>query len=142
MKDATAANRDVLEVQLMKNVLFIAYNNVGNLSAVNTYFDQSFIRRDKEKTFSGPVPTSSSLNADHRTYDAAQVITVRNPGATALNFCLAASAGDSCPGGVTLNPGEEKTVTASMLGDVTVNHFLNVTNINAFDGEYNVSVEL
>ncbi len=141
-KDVTVSTRDIVEIQLMKNVLFIAFNNVGNLEAVNTYFDQSFLRGATEKTFSGNVAASSTVNIDERTYAPDAVIVLRNPGSTKLLYCIAPSAGDSCAAGIQLIPGEEKTVQASSLGDVTANHFLNVTNPDPFDGEYSVTVEI
>lgn len=52
-KDASVTTRDVIEIQLMKNVLFIGFNNVGNLEAVNTYFDQSIIRPDQSSATDG-----------------------------------------------------------------------------------------
>jgi len=52
-KDVSVTTRDVIEIQLMKNVLFIGFYNVGNLEAVNTYFDQSIIRPDKDSATDG-----------------------------------------------------------------------------------------
>lgn len=43
-KSSTSQNRDVVEVQLMKNLLAIASMYVGDESACNDFFDQSFIR--------------------------------------------------------------------------------------------------
>lgn len=43
-KSSTSQNRDVVEVQLMKNVLTIASMFVGDVGACNDFFDQSFIR--------------------------------------------------------------------------------------------------
>jgi len=140
-KDVTETTRDDVEIQLMRNVLFIAYNNVGNTSAANTYFDQSFIRPKQQKTYSGDVPANETVNAAERTFEETDDIVLKNTGTTALTFCLAPTAGDACAVGVNVNAGEETTVTASELGDVA-NHFLNVTNNEGTDGSYSVVVEL
>src|SRR5574338_200674 len=47
-KSATSQNRDVVEVQLMKNWLTIASMFVGDFSACNDFFDQSFIRSTQD----------------------------------------------------------------------------------------------
>lgn len=52
-KDVSVTTRDVIEIQLMKNVLFIGFNNIGNLEAVNTYFDQSIIRPAQDSATDG-----------------------------------------------------------------------------------------
>jgi hypothetical protein len=48
-KHATAENRTKLEIQLMKVVLTVALNNVGNRDAMKMYFDQSFLKNPKKK---------------------------------------------------------------------------------------------
>ena len=57
-KDATVTTRDTVELQICKNVLLIASNNVGNLEAVNTYFNQSIIRSEQKDEKSEPAPLS------------------------------------------------------------------------------------
>ena len=52
-KDVSVTTRNAIEVQLMKNVFIIAYYNVGNLEAVNTYFDQSIIRHSQSSATDG-----------------------------------------------------------------------------------------
>lgn len=52
-KDASVSTRESIEIQLMKNMLFIAFNNVGNPEAVNTWFDQSIIRPDQSSATDG-----------------------------------------------------------------------------------------
>lgn len=141
-KDVTADTRDAVEVQLMKNILFVAYNNVGNLEAMNTYFDQSFIRPKKQKTYSGAVLAGETVNVTERTFDEDDEIICKNTGDATWTICLAPTAGDACANGITVNAGDEVTVTASELGDTETNHFLNITNNEAIDGSYSVIVEL
>jgi len=45
MKTTSETTRNDLEVQLMKNILIIASNNIGHPERVSTYFNQSIIRR-------------------------------------------------------------------------------------------------
>ncbi|MBL7128864.1 MAG: hypothetical protein ISS16_07755 [Ignavibacteria bacterium] len=142
MRDVSIEKRDVIEVQLMKNILFIAFNNVGNVEAMNTYFDQSFIRPKEQKTFSGDVPAGETVNIDERTFGELDEIILENTGTVALTFCLAPSAGDACASGISVNAEDKVTVTAADLGDYEANHFLNVTNNEGSDGSYKVVVEL
>ena len=57
LKSASAAKRDVVEVQLMKNLLTIAAMYIGNEEMCNDYFDQSIIRRkqSEEEEVTEPV---------------------------------------------------------------------------------------
>jgi len=140
-RKATAASRALLEVQLMKNVMTIGLNNHGNTNAVNTYFDQSFLRRPKQKTSSGTIAGNETLNVDERIYFATQLIYLRNTGMTKLVFGLVANV-NAPASDVELSSGEERAVCATELGDVLQDNFLNVTNIESLDGEYSVKVEL
>lgn len=44
-KSTTGATRDVIEVQLMKNLFFVGFNFPGNVDRCMDFFDQSIIRR-------------------------------------------------------------------------------------------------
>ena len=67
-KSETAVKRDVVEVQLMMNLLIIASNNIGDITKVEDYFDQSLIRPEKYKTFSDEILQGETKNVDERTY--------------------------------------------------------------------------
>ena len=60
LKSASSVKRDVVEVQLMKNLLTIAGMYVGNDDMCNDYFDQSIIRRyqseEVEEEVTEPTP--------------------------------------------------------------------------------------
>lgn len=143
MKDITIANRNSIESQLMKNLLAIASNNVGNTDAMNTYFDQSFIRPKKRKTFSGEIDAKTIKNIDERHYDADDSIVLQNSGTIDLKFGLSNS--NDAVGDIfaLLSAGDKKTVIASELGNTAVEHFLNVQNESeSINGEYKVIVEL
>ena len=143
-KDVTEASRNAVEVQLMKNLLTIAVNNIGNFSAVDTYFDQSFIQRgggaDSEQ-FDVDVTIGETKNIVENTFAEDDEITIENTGTGDLDFGLMNLIGDVvAPGtGVTVAAGTSQTVTASQLGDVA-NHFLNVTNNGAVDGSCSVTI--
>lgn len=142
-KDVTETTRNAIEVQLMKNILTIAINNVGNFSAVNTYFDQSFIKRggpDSEQV-DLDVLIGETKNVVERTFSADDEITIENTGTDDLDFGLMNFIDEVvAPGtGVTVAAGTSQTVTASQLGDVTQNHFLNVTNNSGADGSCSVT---
>ena len=61
LKSASTVKRDVVEVQLMKNLLTIAGMNIGKEEMCNDFFDQSFIRAsssdgDDEEEPTPPTP--------------------------------------------------------------------------------------
>ncbi len=142
-KDVTIINRNTIEAQLTKNLLIIASNNVGNTEAMNTYFDQSFIRPKKHKTFSGEVGANSVKNIDERHYEAEDSIVLQNTGTTDLKFGLSVSGEAVGDIFVQLSAGDKKTVLASELGNPSAEHFLNVQNESqTINGEYKVTVEL
>jgi len=142
-KDITETTRDEVEVQLMKNLLTIAVNNIGNLSAVNTYFDQSFIRRGgpgEEDVYTGTVAENVTHSIIEMPWSDDPEIELSNIGTTDLMFCLSPTEGTACTAGVTVTPGTTQTVNASELGDISYT-FLNVTNLSSdTEGEYSVTI--
>ena len=142
-KVVTGSNRNVLEVVLMKGVLTVALNNIGNPDAIDIYFDQSFIKPASQKTFSGKVDALKIVNIDSRKYKSEQDITLYNNGDGSLNFGLSKLKDKAGIIQITLSPHEEKKVNASELGDVTTCKYLNVSNPDAaLEGDYKVVVEL
>ena len=109
---------------------------------MDTYFDQSFIRPQKQKTYSGPAPANETVNVAERTFNADDEVICKNTRDAPWTICLAPDASTACTGGITVNAGDEVTVTASELGDTETNHFLNITNNEEIDGSYSVVVEL
>lgn len=55
-KSQTADNRDVVEIQLMKNLLFTASLHVGEPEKLSVYFDQSIVRRPEDGEEEEPEP--------------------------------------------------------------------------------------
>lgn len=142
-KTATMKNRDVLEVVLMKGVLTVAIDNIGNPDAMDIYFDQSFLKPPSQKTFSGQLESGKLVNVDERKYKKEQDITLYNNGNTLLSFSLSNEKDKLGVRIITLNPHEEKKVNASELGDVDTCKYLNVSNADAGEeGAYKVVVEL
>lgn len=142
-KVVTGSNRNVLEVVLMKGVLTVALNNIGNPDAIDIYFDQSFIKPASQKTFSGKVDALKIVNIDSRKYKSEQDITLYNNGDGSLSFGLSKLKDKAGIIQITLSPHEEKKVNASELGDVTTCKYLNVSNPDAaLEGDYKVVVEL
>lgn len=146
---ATATLRNVLETQLMKNLLTIALNNIGNPDAVNVYFDQSIVRRPVRKPeeeqevepLSGAVAAKSSATIMHGGFDANTSFTLVNSGSTVLQFYTANMPEDPVPGSMLeLQPGEEVDTYASELG-AEENLFLMVFNPDeANAGSYEVMI--
>ena len=143
MKAVTSSNRNVLEVDLMKSVLTVAINNIGNPDAMDIYFDQSFLKPASQKTFSGLVGALLTITVDSRIYKSEQEIKLYNNGNGVLAFSLSAEKDVTGAVSVVLSPHEEKVVTASELGDVNTCKYLNVENKDAdLEGDYKVVVDL
>ena len=85
---------------------------------------------------------AETKNAVERTFAEGDEITIDNTGTGDLDVGLVLLIGDVvAPGaGVTFAAGTSETVTANQLGDVTLNHFLNVTNNGAVDGSCSVTI--
>ena len=142
-KAVTSGNRNVLEVVLMKSVLTVAINNIGNPDAIDIYFDQSFLKPASQKTFSGLVGALLTITVDSRIYKSEQEIKLYNNGNGVLAFSLSPEKDVTGAVSVVLSPHEEKIVTASELGDVNTCKYLNVENKDAdLEGDYKVVVDL
>jgi len=142
-KSTTMLNRNVLEVVLMKGVLTVAIDNIGNPDVMEIYFDQSFLKPPSQKTYSGLLESGKLLNIDTRKYKKEQDITLYNNGNTLLSFSLSNEKDKLGVRVITLNPHEEKKVNASELGDVETCKYLNISNADAGEeGAYKVIVEL
>ena len=59
--DSSNTTRDTLEVQLTKNLLTIALNNIGNAAAAKLFFDQSIINRPKHNDNKEATPQSEPV---------------------------------------------------------------------------------
>jgi hypothetical protein len=97
---------------------------------------------DEQHTFNVDVATGATENVTEQTFATEDEITIENMGTGDLDFGMMNLVDDVvAPGaGVTIAAGTSQTVTASELGDVTQNHFLNVTNNGSVDGSCKVIV--
>lgn len=85
---------------------------------------------------------AETKNAIERIFNAEDEITIANTGTGDLDVGLVLLVDDVvAPGaGVTVAAGATEIVTASQLGDVPQNHFLNVTNNGAVDGSCTITI--
>lgn len=147
----TAATRSILEIQLMTNLLTIAKNNIGKPAALDVYFDQSIIRRptrsktegdlEEEEPMTGQVAAESKATIMHGGFDVNTGFSLRNTGATVLQYYTANLPDDIVPSNaLTLQPGEEVETFASELG-AEGNLFLMVYNTSTTTaGSYEVLI--
>ena len=98
---------------------------------------------DEQHTFDVDVITGATVNILQQIFTANDEITLENTGTGDLDFGLMKLVGDVVNAGTGVNvaAGTTQTVTASQLGDVTQNHFLNVTNNSGVDGSCSVMIE-
>jgi len=133
--------RGGVEIELMKCILFIAFNNVGNTDVVDVYFDQSFLKPSKPKVFENILGKGKTFNLWEHEFDPEDEVKAENTGDTPWLLYLAPTKDTTSTTGITVAPGETITVTAEQLGDVNANTFLNITNLDAdHDGSYKVTV--
>jgi len=134
----TSTNRDGLESQLMKNLLLIASNNVGDMTKLEDYFDQSFIRPVKKDIKTGKLAASSTKNIVVRTFEPEDTVRIKNLSGANLIFGVGFTEESVIDEGVTVEVGHETIATASEFGDLN-NKYLNVTNLSAtHPGEYEI----
>ena len=138
-KYETAQTRNILEIQLMKNVLFIAINNIGNPDAVEVYYRQHHIRRSTQPTGgeepeTGTDPVTGTVAANTKAevmeggFDSNTLFNIKNTGTTPLHFYAAFLPGDPVPADpIQLTAGEQSAVYGSELS-VEGNNFLMVFN--------------
>jgi hypothetical protein len=130
-----------VETALMKCILIIASNNIGNLDAVNLYFDQSFLKSSKPKVFENNLLKGKTELLYKHNFDAEDEIKAENTGDTPWKLSLCLTADEVPTAGITVAPGESITVLAEQLGDVDANIYLLITNLDALhDGKYKVTV--
>ncbi len=133
--------RKEVEIALMKCVLFIAFNNVGDTEVCDVYFDQSFLKPSKPKVFENTLLQGATENLWEHEFNADDEIKAENTGTTPWKLCIAIASDVSCDTGVEVAPGETVTLTADNFGDIINNHFLNITNLDPdHDGSYKVTV--
>ena len=85
---------------------------------------------------------AETKNATERTFSEGDEITIDNTGTGDLDFALVLLVGDVvAPGaGITVAAGTSETVTTSQLGNVSLNHFLNVTNNSGEDSSCSITI--
>lgn len=94
---------------------------------------------DEQHTFTGGVVDGATVNTIVRTFLPADEIDIFNTGTANWTIALVKLVGDAAT--VLIVPaGISQTVLASALGDVTQNHFLNVTNTSGSDGTWKIVV--
>lgn len=145
LKNDTSANRDALEVQLMKNLLIVASNNIGHPERIKRFFNQTILGNVE----SGGNDIFRSTLADNEMknifslddYDATIRIRVKNTGSTKLFFGFEANAtAQPDPADdMGLEPGNEITFNRSDIVNPQ-GPYLNVWNNNPLQGKYEVEV--
>lgn len=93
---------------------------------------------DAVHTFEGPVLQSTTAKVFQRTLQPNDSVSYENNGAAEWLIGLVKNENDAVTAGITVPAGVSATVTASQLGDVTQNHFLNITNNTLIDGSWKV----
>jgi len=145
LKNDTGNNRDVLEIQLMKNLLIVASNNIGHPERLKRFFNQTILGNvesggnDIFRATLGPNELKNILSLDD--YDATIRLRIKNTGATKLYFGLMANdttqpdPNDS----IGIEPSMEITINRSDIQN-PLGPYMNVWNDNPMQGKYEVEV--
>jgi hypothetical protein len=150
-KARAATLRDVLEIQLMKNILDLAKEYLGDPVNGLKFFDQSIIKTEATKPgepgengiiYTGQVAPQAKVTVTEGGFKATSVITVENSGESALKVYTAAKADDPVPENAPeLQPGEEDEFTPAQLG-AAGNTFLMIFNPDKdLDGDWVVGIK-
>jgi len=146
LKSATAIARHNLSIQLMKNLLIIASNNIGDTSMLEDYFDQSFIRNSSQPndgSIMGVISANQTINIEKKGINSKTEFTLTNNGPQTLNFGIQQNELDPVTSGVLV--ASNTTMPANyiqLLGPNPVGSpYLNVTNLSALAGAYRVLIE-
>lgn len=141
--------RGEVAVQVTKNLLAIAGDNLGHPEMVNVYFDQSIIRRPQYQNGDEPLPDilegvvapETKVVILHGGFDANTSFHVVNSGSVIIKIYTANLPDDVLPSNaLELAPGEEIDVLGSQLG-AEGNLFLMAYNPDAATaGSYEVSI--
>ncbi len=143
-KTETASARTTLERQLMRNILNLAAEFLEDTSKVDSFFDQSIVRRanvQDDGSITDEVPANQIINIEQKTFAPTTTIELANTGATLLQFGLSDKSDELLSGiGIMLIPNEKRTVHIQELGDI--NHtFLNSKNLSTSDlGKFKVLI--
>lgn len=92
-------------------------------------------------TYSDDVPKNSTAKVFKRKLKPKAVLKIHNTGSAEWMIGFVNKADSAVTSGIILQAGITMEVTASQLGDVSVNHFLNITNNTNTDGSYSVYIE-
>ena len=132
-----AEEATTLRLQLTKNALFIAYNNVGDPEAFDTYFDMNKLFAQKRThIYKGEAPAGSTTQVHELEYSAGKNLHMKNKGAVALSFQMWLN-GSPVGDAFTVQPGE--VVKKSYSDFFGVGDSLHVTNDSAtVEGLYEV----
>lgn len=131
--------RNALSIQLMKNLLFIALQYVGQTDRLDDFFSQEIVRR-KNTTEDGKstetAPANKITNIESQGITANTEVNFENTGTVPLRIGLSNDETTLPLGiGTVVLAGKQAIVTASLLGS---GDYLNVENTTNIDGEYMV----
>jgi hypothetical protein len=143
--------RDVLEIQLMKNILDLAKEYLGDPVNGLKFFDQSILKTEATKPgeegeegilYTGQVAPKAKAIVTEGGFKATSVITIENSGESALKVYTAAKADDPVPENAPeLQPGEEDEFTPAQLG-AAGNTFLMIFNPDTdLEGDWVVGIK-
>jgi hypothetical protein len=155
LKTTSATTRGDLEVQLMKNVLIIASNNVGHPERVSAYFNQSIIRRHRPgvvphvDVHEGPITLGQVININIDGFidspDSFSFV-FENPGPVPYTV-YAAVTPTATPGAsatFNVNPGDSIAKTGpELLALIPLNSttpLMNIINNGPGEGAYKITV--
>lgn len=92
-------------------------------------------------TYADAVAKNSTAKVFKRKLKPKAVLKIHNTGSAEWMIGFVNKADSAVTSGIILQAGITMEVIASQLGDVSVNHFLNITNNTSTDGSYSVFVE-
>ncbi len=145
IKSQVTVAREALETQIMKNLLALAFEFLGNPDRADDFFDQSIIRSKQSKddgSIQETIQADVIQNIESKGINDNTQITFENKGISQLHLGRYEDATSYDANiGVIINPNQKVSIKAIGLGD-TGNNYLNVKNLSTTtSGEYEYLIE-
>lgn len=148
-------DRIALTVQLTKNFLIIASNNIGNPDKFDDYYDPRFLPLSNDSGFTLPFNREGTLGPSVATTfnlmglngdNPAIYFVFENPGTTNMRIYTTNVAGGLPGAGPILDVPPSTTITKTLaqmiaeLGLSEINHYLGVQNLGGIVGSYKITI--
>lgn len=142
-KTVADSSRNALEIQMMKNLLTISLEYIGDTEKINDFFDQSIIEpniSNNDGYITGEIAINTIENIENQGITSNSVFKIENIGSVPLTFSLSSDKDVMDGANIEILPNKKMNLQAGLLGNAN-NTFFNVENkSNVEKGEWKVLI--